>query len=213
VSMSQLFDNLGLALLRLSRHTEARAAFEQAVTLAPGHVRAHLNFAAAALVSGDTNTACREVDIACRLAPRNPDALQSAADLQAITGHPSNAAALYRQALSLQPDRPSLRRRLAWLLATCPDPSVRNGAEALRLAQSLVAANEGLDPEILETLAAALAETGDAPRAAQVQAQIVAGPGSTPAREARLACYRAGRPWRDTRLSRSPDAGVVNTPP
>lgn len=183
------------------RLAEAQAAFERAVALAPGHVRAHLNFAGAALAVGDTNTAWREIGTALSLAPHDPDALQDAADLHAITGQSATAAALYRQALTRRPDHPPLRRRLAWLLATCPDPAVRNGAEALQLAQSVVAADGGQDPESLETLAAALAESGSVPRAAELQAQIVAGVGSTPERQARLTCYQAGQPWRDLRLA------------
>ena len=208
VDTSQLLNNLGLALLRDSRPTEARTAFEQAVTLAPGNVRAHLNFGAAALASGDTNTAWREVELAWRLTPKDPDALQSMADLLAITGLPRDAAQRYRQALQLRPDSQPLQRRLAWLLATCPDPSVRDGAEALRLAKSLTATDGGRNPETLDTLAAALAESGDRPHAAQLQAQVIAAYGSTPERQTRLESYRTDKPWRDARLTPAPGAAA-----
>ena len=49
---------------------------------------------------------------------------------------------------------------LAWLLATCPDNSVRNGQKAVELAQQAVQLSNGRSPEILDTLAAAYAEAG-----------------------------------------------------
>ncbi len=204
VDTAQLLNNLGLALLRDGQTAEATKAFSQAVALAPGYVRAHLNYSDAAMAVGDKQTAWREAETAWRLAPHDPNALQSLADLYAVGGRPDEAAALYRQALSARPDSPPLQCRLALLLATSPDRSVRNGADALRLAQAAVAASGGQDPESAEALAAALAETGAFTNAAQTQAQVIASCGDSPTRTARLQCYRAGQPWRDARLTRSP---------
>ncbi|MEI8352054.1 MAG: hypothetical protein WCG36_07065, partial [bacterium] len=92
--------------------------------------------------------------------------------------------------------------RLAWLLATCPDAAVRDGATALRLAQTCVRlADDGSGAEAFETLAAALAEAGDPARAAALQAQVIEQLGTTPVRQARLESYRAGRPWREGRFA------------
>lgn len=121
VDAAQLLNNLGLALQRQSQSAEAMDAFARAVALAPGYPRGHLNYGAAALAGGDTNTALREVDAAYRLAPGDPDVQQGAADLLALTGRPRDAVTLYRQALATDPDRPATRQRLARLLATCPD--------------------------------------------------------------------------------------------
>jgi Flp pilus assembly protein TadD len=52
----------------------------------------------------------------------------------------------------------------AWLLATARDASLRNGAEAVRLAESARDA-EPDNPEVLDTLAAAYAEEGQFTRA------------------------------------------------
>jgi hypothetical protein len=49
---------------------------------------------------------------------------------------------------------------LAWLLATCPDRSLRDGARALTLARQASAHSHDQNPLILGTLAAAYAETG-----------------------------------------------------
>jgi len=50
--------------------------------------------------------------------------------------------------------------RLAWLLATCPDSQVRDGARAVRLAEHACASGGYRDPDQLSTLAAAYAEIG-----------------------------------------------------
>ncbi|MEI8329951.1 MAG: glycosyltransferase family 39 protein [Chlamydiia bacterium] len=56
---------------------------------------------------------------------------------------------------------PVCENNLAWLLATAKDPSLRDGKRALALAQSANHATGKSNPEILETLAAARALTGD----------------------------------------------------
>ena len=56
---------------------------------------------------------------------------------------------------------------LAWVLATCPEASVRNGAEAVELARRAVKLSDGREPAILGTLAAAYAEAGRFPEAVQ----------------------------------------------
>ena len=59
------------------------------------------------------------------------------------------------------------RNSLAWLLATCPDPRLRDGERALELIEPLATFTGRW--EHLETLAAALAETGEYRDAAQTQ--------------------------------------------
>jgi spermidine synthase len=49
---------------------------------------------------------------------------------------------------------------LAWLLATDPDATNRNGAEAVRLAERACALTERQTPALVGTLAAAYAEAG-----------------------------------------------------
>lgn len=75
-------------------------------------------------------------------------------------GRPAEAAAEYRAAVRLGPEDLDSRLALAWLLATCPDAAVRHGADALRLATELCAASEWRSVRALDTLAAALAESG-----------------------------------------------------
>jgi tetratricopeptide (TPR) repeat protein len=54
-------------------------------------------------------------------------------------GRPAEAAEPFRNALELHPEDPTLNNNRAWFLATSPEPRLRDGALAVRLAQKAVA--------------------------------------------------------------------------
>ena len=66
----------------------------------------------------------------------------------------------YASALLQQPDFPDALDGLAWILATNPDAGLRNGTEAVRMAERACELTGRKDPEKLRTLAAAYAESG-----------------------------------------------------
>jgi tetratricopeptide (TPR) repeat protein len=80
---------------------------------------------------------------------------------------------------------------------------VRNGQEALQLARRAADLNRGDDPESLDTLAVACAEThqfGEAIRVAQRAAELARATGREElARQilGRLPCYRSEKPYRE----------------
>jgi hypothetical protein len=83
--------------------------------------------------------------------------------------------ARFRQELSRNPESALAMNNLAVLLATAPDASLRNGAEAVRLAEQASALTKHEHPVMLTTLAAAYAETGrfaDAIRTAEQAIQL-----------------------------------------
>ena len=89
---------------------------------------------------------------------------------------------------------------LARLLAASPDPSVRNGAEALAIAERLMSERPSL--QHAETVAMALAETGDFEAAAAMQRQVLdevrrRGGAPTAGQSQRLAAYLNGEPARE----------------
>jgi hypothetical protein len=94
---------------------------------------------------------------------------------------------------------------LAWVLATCPDDSLRNGEEAVKLAEQACEATRFFDFAKLDTLAAAYAEAG---RFDEARKWIVVAVGR--AREAgredlaqryteRKELYAANQPYREGR--------------
>src|SRR5204862_788811 len=65
----------------------------------------------------------------------------------------------------LASDSPKMLNELGWLLATFPNPSARDGQEAVRLAERACALTERKQPALLTTAAAAYAEIGKFPEA------------------------------------------------
>jgi len=66
----------------------------------------------------------------------------------------------YRRALESDPDLPEALNNLAWLLAVNPNASVRNGAEAVQLAEQACLITHFRHTSLIGTLAAAYAESG-----------------------------------------------------
>jgi tetratricopeptide (TPR) repeat protein len=90
---------------------------------------------------------------------------------------------------------------IAWLLAACPAPPIRNGPRAVLLAEEAVGTSNRKNPEILDTLAAAYAEAGQFAKAVSTEQEAIALflPGSAP--EAgftfRLGRFKANSPYRE----------------
>ena len=85
----------------------------------------------------------------------------------ARTGKIREATAQFACALLQQPDYPDALDALAWILATAPDPTLRNGIQAVNLASQACLLTRQQDPAKLKTLAAAQAETGQFADASQ----------------------------------------------
>lgn len=100
---------------------------------------------------------------------------------------------LYRQA----------QGNLAWILATCPNPVYRDGQRAIEIIRGLLEIDNQDNPLLLDTLAAAYAETGQFQRAIDTQSRALqsldphtARPQQQERFAARLHTYRQHRPWR-----------------
>jgi Flp pilus assembly protein TadD len=117
------------------------------------------------------------------------------------SGDLSGAISQYRQVLSLQPDSVEALNNLAWILATASDDNVRNGAEAVQLAERASRLPPVKGMCVPGTLAAAYAEAGRFPEAIATAEQAVES--ETAAGEMQFAAmnqqlltlYRAGRPF------------------
>jgi Flp pilus assembly protein TadD len=115
-------------------------------------------------------------------------------------GNYKEAVPACEKALQLSPRNDSALGGLAWLRATCPDASLRNGKEAIRMSTRACELSKWSEQDHLQALAAAYAESGDFDKAVKYQTQginmkSVYGPLLEEARE-RLAFYRDHRPWR-----------------
>jgi tetratricopeptide (TPR) repeat protein len=109
-------------------------------------------------------------------------------------------AANFYQKAALQ-NTPRALNVLAWFLATCPEDSIRNGAEAVRHATKACELTSWQEWKYIDTLAAAWAETGDFQRAIEYEQQALElknfDEDARKRMEDRLALYRKRQPVRD----------------
>src|SRR5437667_9967009 len=105
--------------------------------------------------------------------------------------------------ISLHPRPVTLARALsdrAWFQATCPDSSFRNGQQAVKDAKAACSIMQWKDEDMIDTLAAAYAETGDFASATRYAAQALTIKGITPLDAKRiqqhLTLFQQNRPIR-----------------
>jgi Flp pilus assembly protein TadD len=119
-------------------------------------------------------------------------------------GQTREAMSHYARALRLQPDFPEALDRLAWIAATDSRPELRNGTEAVNMAQRACELTEHKQAQYLATLAAAYAEAGqsaEAVSAAETAGNLAASAGQ---KEMAAKCgnlleaLKSSKPWRET---------------
>jgi tetratricopeptide (TPR) repeat protein len=140
-----------------------------------------------------------------RADPNSASAYNGLGELLAQQGQWRDSLSYFSRALDRQPGFLRALNNIAWTLATAGDATVRNGRQALDLAQALNERSGIRNAQFLETLAAAYAETGEFGRAVATAEQIPAmaklsGEFEVAARnEKLLPLYRAGQPYRQGR--------------
>jgi tetratricopeptide (TPR) repeat protein len=200
-------NNLGNVRAAQGRPEEAKARYREALRLAPGYAEARSNLGALLLREGSVDEAVAELRRAAQEAPGSPAARLNLGAALLAAGEPAEALDEYREVLALAgargdaPTAQQARRTLAGLLAAHPDPALRDGEEALRLAERALALEPAGHPVDLDHLAQAQAELGRFDRAIPLTLQALQ---RVPPEHAdfaaglreRLEGYREGRPYR-----------------
>jgi protein O-mannosyl-transferase len=162
--------NYACTLDAQGKSEEALREFTEAVRLRPSNAEAYNDMALTLMKLGRNQEAIAAFQHSLQIRPTSGAARNLAALLLSI-GAPGDAMKAYRFAIQVDPADLQNQRSLAWLLATHPDDSVRNGKEAVVLAQQIVEATNGKVPAFLLTLSLALAETGNFDQAILVATQ------------------------------------------
>ena len=194
---------LGLLEARAGQIDFAINNFLVAVRVEPTNADAHFNLAAAYAAKRDLNNAASEFDAATRLNPADADGWGRLAGVLNVLGRHAEAVRAYREAIRRRADWAAAMHDLAWILATNPNAELRNGAEALRLAQTANELTDNRDPNMLAALDTAYAEVGrfdDAIKTAEKVQQL-----ATNAAQAKIAgqaakrveLYRAGKAFHE----------------
>ena len=194
--------NLASVLIRKGRFDEALVHLDATLRLEPENAMARLNVGQIELSRGKSSEGIASLREAIRLRPDLVEAHQHLALTLLKQGEYAGAVAEFRAALAIDPKHAEALNNLAWLLATCPDDHVRDGAEAVRRAEQAAKTARASDPDVLDTLAAAYAEVArfdDAIATAQKARNLAADAGhaeQVQKLESRLALYREHKPFR-----------------
>ena len=195
---------LGNALFQKGRVDEAIAHYQEAITAQPEHFLARYTLGHALLEKGDLDGAIEVCRSALLLRPSDVDCQTTLAIALEEKGNPVEAIQHYQKALELAPRSIPTLTNLAWLLATSPDASLRNGPKAIELAKQADRLVGGTNTLVLRTLAAAYAENGEfanAIRTARSAMQLARMHGEEAVMtdlDQQIALYQLGMSYRET---------------
>lgn len=153
--------NLGSLLARSGRLREAIPHLRAVARERPDDPTALDILASALADAGRFSQSAEVLERLARVRPQDPRVYDRWATALTRSRRHARAIEVLRNALENMPDNATTANRLAWLLAAGPEASSRNGEEALALAHELCEGTGYADPVLLDTLAAAQAETGD----------------------------------------------------
>jgi tetratricopeptide (TPR) repeat protein len=152
--------NLGNALSQKGRADEAITQYQEALQSKLDYADAHVSLGNLLMQKGRVDEAITQYQKELQSKPDNAKAENNLGNALLQKGSVGGAIAHFQKAVQLEPAQPTVQNNLAWLLATCPEASLRDGAKAVELARQANALTGGENPVILRTLAAALAEAG-----------------------------------------------------
>lgn len=173
--------------------------YTAAIAAEPTKTASYLARAAARTRKRDYDGALADYAEVLRLDPLDHQAYRLRAGVYIDQKKYGEAVADYNVAARLFPNDGALNNDRAWLLATCPNETYRNGAQAVKDATLACELCAFKTYNRLGTLAAAYAESGDFDKAVEWQKKAIA---LTPAshRQAqltRLRLYESGKPHRE----------------
>jgi protein O-mannosyl-transferase len=199
-------NNLGIVFLGKGQLDKAISLLQSAVALRPDNSPAHENLAKALLQKGQVSDALVHYRKLLELQPDNIEVHNIVGTVLVQQGQIRDGMEEWQKVLAIQPDNGNAMSNLAWVFATSPDDSLRDGAQALRLAEQAVRISGGRIPILFRTLAAAYAETGNFSQAIQTAQRGIAlansqgNSGLATELESNVALYQEGKPLRDPSL-------------
>ncbi|MGM0488415.1 MAG: tetratricopeptide repeat protein [Planctomycetota bacterium] len=173
-----------------------------------GNPRHELQLAIYLNAAGNSREAIEVFTNVLESEPANAIAIRGRADAYLSIGAHKKAIADYEAALKSSSDDSGVLNNFAWVLATSPDDTLRDGSRALELARKACELTDYKEAHILSTLAAAHAENGDFEKAVEwsnkacelgdenVEEQL----------KQELESYKNGEPWRERKTEEEGEA-------
>jgi tetratricopeptide (TPR) repeat protein len=198
---------LGVVLAAAGRDVEAIGHFRSTIQGDPDFGEVHFQLANVLMRAHHYAEASGEYSKAVAQDPKNSFAAVMESLALVRLKRYRDACEVLEQAHKIAPGDPDVVNALARLLAAAPDEKVRDGKRALDLMQEVVKTQGGADSDQAETIAMALAETGQYQKAVNVERSVIQSVEQGDSHEslnglkARLALYERGQacriPWRD----------------
>jgi tetratricopeptide (TPR) repeat protein len=155
-----IFKRLGDAFEDDQKYSQAAAAYQSSLALDPRQADAQTKLGQSLMHANQPDAAAAAFQTAISLQPTNSDAYLCLGMISQGTGFDSDAIGQYRNALKADPNSILALNNLAWIMATDSDPALRNGSEAVSLAECACRLTHYQDAVYIGTLAAAYAEAG-----------------------------------------------------
>jgi len=200
-------NNLGIVFFGQGKLDQAISLLQSATDLRPDNSPAHENLAKALLQKGRVVDALVHYRRLLELQPDNMEVHNIVGTVLAQQGQVEEAVEEWQKVLLVDPENGNAMSNLAWVLATSPDQSIRNGAKAVQLAAQAVRISGGRIAILFRTLAAAYAETGRFSQAIQTArrgVELANSQGNSSLAtelQANIALYQKQQPLRDPSLT------------
>src|ERR1051326_745971 len=204
--------NLANALAGQGEYQKAREHDQESVRLDPSSADAHHNTGYMLVREGKLSDAISEFKAALALEPRSWHAHYGLGDALARQGRLKEAGKEFLEVLKIDPRTASAQaqiNRIAWILASAPDPQARDGPVATEFAQRLCESTGYTNAVMIETLAIAQAECrrfAEATTSAERARSTALAAGQAEAvrkAEELLELFRASQPYREASPPRS----------
>lgn len=192
----------GVVLWQNGEQEEADRAFARASGSQPNNPQVLDALAKSHLQIGRPKLAISYLKKALAIKPGDQSLALTLALAHDKNGEQELAIEGYLKLIQAKPGSIDIKNNLAWLLATTPDDSLRDGQRALALAMEINEATNFSNPVPLDTLATAYAEVGDFSRAIETLRKAIE-IARTTGRDSliiklgeRIALYQSGKPYR-----------------
>ncbi len=190
----------GNAWREIGELDDALKDFDQAIRLNPNDAVAYDTRAKLWQAKGELDNAIQDFSEALRIRPKSGGTYCNRAIAWQAKGEIDNAIKDYDAAIQFEPNMMQPLNNSARLKATCPDERYRDGKEAVRLATKACEGLAWISPGLIDTLAAAYAETGDFENSIKWEKKAIAiakDEAEKQAMKGRLELYKAGKPYRE----------------
>ena len=216
--MAEAFYNRGVSLGANERWDAALRDFDEALRLNPRSAGIHAARGEVFVMQGKPKNARREFEAAVRLEPKTPGAWLGLARLDQLAGRFAGAAEKLAKANKLNPNVPRVLNYSAWLHATAPMASIRNGKKAVEHALQACELTNWQNFGYVDTLAAAYAEQGEFEKATDFQwyaLSLIPDDEANAHRaeaEERLALYQQRRKYREAKPREGKESDAPGKP-